>query len=92
MAPGPRLISPPCFLPKNQPFNAGSKGAGVSVVILGETRQEVHLRIKSASGSFVCWVWQLAVLAGSSAFGIFGIFDGPRALFGCKSVFQMIES
>ena len=90
--PGAEINFPPTVFAKKISLSTGSKGAGVSGVILGETRQEVHLRKKRLRIFRVLFLAKSSSAAGSSDFGIFGIFDGPRALFGCKSVFQMIES
>lgn len=87
-----RDMGPHVCLAYKSTVQRGQKELELSGVILGETRQEVHLRKKRLRIFRVLFLAKSSSAAGSLDFGIFGIFDGPRALFGCKSVFQMIES
>lgn len=69
MAPGPRLISPPCFLQKKSAFQRGQKERELSGVILGK-RASVHLRKKRLR------IFRVLFLAkSSSAGGLVGFRD-----------------
>lgn len=78
VVPWGRDMGPHVFCRKINLSTRGQKELELSGVILGETRQEVHLRIKSASGSFVCCFWQnQAVLAARQLSGFSGFSMAP---------------